>query len=177
MPTRSVKLNRIKAGLFDFNRRLNTEHICDPAYPQGPWSPGIPNLWFWLLHVFSPSLKDWTYYMPWICFYYLPINVGPVLIHKFRESDLIFWITTLSFSDSLSVLSETDDAPDQYSLKLMTSQCISATLFVKIVNYVTMKTVCSKNNLTVYSCFWSSEIIYLPWKLRFWHYLIQNGGI
>jgi hypothetical protein len=30
---------------------------------------------------------------------------------------------------------------DQYSLKLMTSQCINATLFVENVDYLTMKTV------------------------------------
>jgi hypothetical protein len=63
---------------------------------------------------------------------------------KFRGSDLIFRITTLSFSDSVSLLSKTDDAPDQYTLKLMTSQFVNATLFVENVDYVTMKTVYSK---------------------------------
>jgi hypothetical protein len=48
----------------------------------------------------------------------------------------------MSFSDSVSLLSESYDAQDQYSLKLMTSQCVNATLFVENVDYVTMKTVC-----------------------------------
>jgi hypothetical protein len=72
--------------------------------------------------------------------------------------------------------SENDDAPHLYFLKLMTSQCIIVMLFVENVDYVTIKTVCTKKNLTVYLCFWSSKVIFLPWKHRFWHFLIQNGG-
>jgi hypothetical protein len=45
--------------------------------------------------------------------YYIHINALCLDTLNFTESDLIFWIITLSFSDFVSLLSETDDVMSQ----------------------------------------------------------------
>jgi hypothetical protein len=81
--------------------------------------------------------------------YYIPIDIPCSDTENFAN---LIWLSGLLHCRFL--------IPYQYTLKLMTSQCISATRFVENVDCVTMKTVCTKNNLAVYLCFWSSEIIY-----------------
>jgi hypothetical protein len=82
-----------------------------------------------------------------IFIYYIP----NVLSHDTEDFANLIW-----FSGSLHCCFLT---LCQYSLKLMMSQRMSATLFVENVDYVTMKTLCTKNHHTIY-LFWFVRLFY-----------------